>query len=138
MDNIVRPTSAQADDAIAEQGEYQDLLAAMTAQGQALAPEKIKAVLAAVDRALRDQFQNPPLDLALAAIATVAGNQLASMVMQVQRANPIGDAGRDGRVRAVSTFLTKLFERSVDERVMAGRMDVVAAQQFKKINARLQ
>lgn len=138
MDNIVRPTSAQADDAIAEQGEYQDLLAAMTAQGQTLTPTKIGAVLAAVDRALREQFQNPPLDLALAAIATVAGNQLAAMVMQVQRANPIGDAGRDGRVRAVSTFVTKLFERSVTERVMAQRMDATAAKQLRKINARLQ
>jgi hypothetical protein len=124
-------------DALVEDGEFADLLSAMTQAGVAIPPDKIRAILAAVDRALTAQFQNPPLDLALAIIATVAGNQLASMIMQVQRAAPVSDAGRDGRVKAVTTFVTRLVERSVTERVIAAGMDKSAAVELTKINARL-
>ena len=137
-ENIVRPTAAQACDALAEDGEFVDLLNAMTRAGGDIPPDKIRAILAQVDRALTAQFQTPSLDLALAVIATVAGNQMASMIMQVQRSVPVSDAGRDGRVKAVTTFLTRLIERSVTERVMADRADELGRQQLAKINARLQ
>lgn len=138
MSDIIRPTSAAPEDALAEDGEFVDLLNAMQAASPTLQRDKLVRVIAAVDAALVREFGGPALDAALCVVATVAANQLANLIMQVQRASPISDAGRDGRVKAVSTFMKNLLERAVTERALVAKSEEVGLAQMAKINARLQ
>ena len=132
---IVTPTNAQITDAIAEDGEFQSLMLAMTQAGMKLDPKVIGSAIQGLHKVVVAAHNGPmAMDTALALISCITANALADVVMQIQRANPISNAGRDGRVRAVRSAFSQLFERAVRERVMASDMDKKASETMKKIN----
>lgn len=115
---IIRPTTSNLADALAQDGEYGDLLEAMTKAGMRLNVVAISNAVRGLGDTLQRTFPQCDQATALAVVATVSANHLADLVMQIERSLPMGDAARDGRVRAVKTFVSNLLERAVTERAL--------------------
>lgn len=134
MTNIVRPTSSSVVDAIAKDSEHTQLLQAMAAGGMSLSPSAVAQVTRRFGDCLMQMFPGCDQGKALAIVVTAAANQAADIVAQIERSHPISDAGRDGRVTAVTTFFERLIKRAVDERAMAAKMDANAAKTLSRLS----
>jgi hypothetical protein len=70
-------------------------------------------------------------------VATVAVNHAADLLMQVQASHPVGDAQRDGRVRAFRTFFERMLTHAVQERAMRAASQAKGLETLANINGKL-
>lgn len=133
MNSIVRPTSAHIPDALATEQEHKDLLSAITQESMSLNVQAIARACHIQSQVLTQEFKGCTLDQALAVILTVAANQTASLIMQIEAAAPVSDPVRDGRVKAPAEFFGTLLAQAVRERANVAKLDAVAGQRIAQM-----
>ena len=133
MSKLIRPTTSNVADAVSADSEYKELLTAITREGMSLNVPAIERACHFQDQILTQEFAGCTQDQALAIILTVAANQVASVIMQIEAANPVSDPVRDGRVKAPAEFFRTLLQAAVKERVNVSKMDAVGAQRIARM-----
>lgn len=118
MSGIIRATAPVVADALSQADEHDGLLQAITEEGVALNPSAVLQARKAIGHALLAAFPNSNAAKEIAMLVTVLANMCADDLMSIERANPISDAGRDGRVSAVLTFFERLLKRAATERAL--------------------
>lgn len=131
--SIIRPTTANVSDAVSAEAEYKDLLTALTVEGARLNVPAVARACQLQSQILTQEFSGSTCDQALAVVLTVAANQAASIIMQIEASSPVSDPVRDGRVKAPVEFFRTLLQSAVKERANVTKMDAASAQRIAQM-----
>lgn len=138
MSDPFQPTTTHVTDALLAESEYEELLVEINRAGMALSVSAVRRILEPLGKMMLQQFPGISKAGALALVVTVAANQSAELIMEVQASHPVNDVVRDGRLRAVNKFFEGLFQAAVRQRAMALAAKKKGAEALANINARLQ
>jgi hypothetical protein len=117
MSGLIKPTTTDLADAILQCHEHEGLLRAIYGEGLGVSPLALQTAIQGFRKVLVSGFPNSNASKEIAIITTLLANMLAECLMGIERASPITDAGRDGRVSAAKTFFDDALTQAVAARV---------------------